>query len=107
MNAFGKTRQLTLNDFQSFERCYGNDAFGDSKRKDQGQDGRFRFYSRSQIMERRDNLDISWLKDTSRDPEDEMTEPEELALAIASHLRNALDEIDVLSEVLIGIEETA
>jgi type I restriction enzyme M protein len=40
------------------------------------------------------------LRDTSNDPEDEMTEPDELAAAIIAHLRNALEEIETFSEEL-------
>jgi type I restriction enzyme M protein len=100
MDAFGKTKPLTVGDFQMFEKAFGGDPFGKSKRKDEGEGGRFRFYSREDIAARNDNLDIAWLRDTSNDPEDEMTEPEELAAAITRHLRVALEEIDVLSETL-------
>ena len=51
-------------------------------------------------LDRNDNLDIAWLRDTSDDPEDEMTEPEEIALAIATHLKNALNAIGGLMEEL-------
>jgi hypothetical protein len=51
-----------------------------------------------QIADRNDNLDISWLRDTSNDPEDELTEPEEIAAAIATHLSNALQEIEKMME---------
>src|SRR6185437_12791527 len=60
-------------------------------RKGQGDEGRFRYFSRQEIAARGDNLDIAWLKDSSNTPEDEMTEADELAAAIAAHLRNALD----------------
>lgn len=59
------------------------------------EEGRFRCFTREQISDRNDNLDIAWLRDTSDDPEDEMTEPEEIALAIATHLKNALNAIGV------------
>jgi type I restriction enzyme M protein len=104
MNAFGKTRPLALTDFCEFEQAYGDDPHGRAERKDQGPEGRFRFYSRQQIAARNDNLDIAWLNDTSGDPEDEMTEPEELAAAISTHLRNALEELDTLSEQISASE---
>jgi type I restriction enzyme M protein len=97
---FGKTRPLTVKDFAEFEAAYGDDPCGKAKRKDQGEEGRFRYFRRAQIKESSDNLDISWLRDTSADPEDEMTEPDELASAIVAHLRAALDEIEGLSEDL-------
>ncbi|MFM7886853.1 MAG: N-6 DNA methylase [Pseudanabaena sp.] len=99
-NTFGKTRQLTLTDFAEFEAAFGDDPYGKSPRIDQGEEGRFRCFTREQIRDRNDNLDIAWLRDTSDDPEDEMTEPEEIALAIATHLKNALAAIGGLMEEL-------
>ena len=99
-NTFGKTRQLTLADFAEFEAAFGDDPYGKSPRIDQGEEGRFRCFTREQISDRNDNLDIAWLRDTSDDPEDEMTEPEEIAAAIANHLKNALAAISELMEEL-------
>jgi type I restriction enzyme M protein len=98
MEAFGKTKPLSVDDFKSFEEAFGNDSHGKTKRKDEGAEGRFRFFTRGQIATRDDNLDIAWLRDTSGDPEDEMTEPEELAAAIAGHLRAALNDIENLAK---------
>jgi type I restriction enzyme M protein len=108
MDAFGKTKPLTVDDFKPFEKAFGNDPEGKSKRKDQGEEGRFRFYAREQIAARGDNLDIAWLRDTSNDPEDEMTEPDELSSAIITHLKNALEEIEAFGEeVSAPTEEVA
>ena len=98
MEAFGKTRPLTVADFEPFEKAFGKDPHGKSRRQDQGEEGRFRFYSREQIAERADSLNLSWLKDSDGDPEDDLSEPDELAAAIVMHLKNALDEIEGLSE---------
>lgn len=102
MNSFGKTRLLTVADFAAFETAFGDDPFGKAPRTDQGEEGRFRCFAREQITARNDNLDIAWLRDTSNDPEDELTKPEEIAAAIANHLRNALAEIEAYSEELEG-----
>ena len=98
MNVFGKTKPLTVADFGPFEKAFGKDPLGKAKRNDEGEEGRFRFFKREEIAARNDSLDISWLRDTSNDPEDEMTEPDELAAAIATHLKNALEEIEVFNE---------
>ena len=103
MNTFGKTRQLTSADFAEFESAFGNDPLGKSPRIDQGEEGRFRCFSREQISDRNDNLDISWLRDTSDDPEDEMTEPEEISAAIAGHLKTALAAIASFMEELENV----
>jgi type I restriction enzyme M protein len=105
MSAFGKTRQLSVEDFKDFEKVFGNDPHGKAKRKDQREEGRFRLFTREQIAGLGDNLDIAWLRDTSNDPEDEMTEPDELSAAIIGHLRTALEEIEVFSEELAVPDE--
>jgi type I restriction enzyme M protein len=101
MDAFGKTKPLTVADFKSFEEAFGNDLYGSAKRKDQGQEGRFRFFSREQIAVAGDNLDIAWLRDTSNDPEDDLREAEDISAAIAGHLRTALGEIEAIEEELV------
>src|SRR5258706_10880164 len=68
MDAFGKTKPLTVADFEPFEKAFGKDPLGKAKRQDEGEEGRFRFFSREQIAARGDNLDIAWLRDTSNDP---------------------------------------
>ena len=103
MQSFGKTNALTEQHFAEFESLYGPDPLGGSERKDEGENSRWRHLTREQITERGDNLDWSWLRDESGDPEDDMTEPDEIASAIMGHLRAALDEIEALSEEL---EET-
>lgn len=100
MPAFGKTRLLTVADFADFETAYGNDPNGGAKRKDQGEEGRWRFFSRDVVNARNDNLDISWLRDTEAEAEEGLTEPEDIAAAIIGHLKAALEEIEVLSEEL-------
>ena len=102
MSAFGKTRPLTVADFKEFEAAFGDDPLGKASRVDQGEAGRFRCFTREQIKTRNDNLDIAWLRDTSADPDDELIEAEDIALAIAGHLRAALTEIDDYAEILVG-----
>lgn len=100
MNAFGKTRPLVVEDFKEFEKAYGSDPFGHAKRKDQGEEGRFRCFSRADIQKRNDNLDIAWLRNDEDDAEEHLTDPEQIAGAIAGHLKAALAEIDAVTDEL-------
>jgi type I restriction enzyme M protein len=100
MPAFGKTRPLTVDDFADFEKAYGDDPNGATKRKDQGEDGRWHSFTRDQIAARNDNLDIAWLRDTEAEAEEQLTEPEDIAAVIIGHLKAALQEIETLSEEL-------
>jgi len=100
MPSFGKTNSITARHFEEFERLYGDDPLGGSKREEQGEEDRWRKLSFEQIVERSYNLDWTWLRSSNRDVEDEMTDPDEIATAIMVHLRAALDEIETLSEEL-------
>lgn len=106
MPAFGKTRPLTVADFADFEACFGDDPLGGAKRKDQGEEGRFRQFTRDQIKARNDNLDISWLRDTEADAEEHLTEPEDIAAAIIGHLKAAMADVEALADELEGESES-
>lgn len=98
MPAFGKTRPLTAADFADFEKAYGNDPNGGGKRKDQGEEGRWRLFTREQIAARNNGLDIVWLRDTEAEAEQQLIEPEDITAAIIGHLKAALEDIETLSE---------
>lgn len=97
-----KSRPLTEQHFTEFEACYGSDPNGRSKRKDQGEDGRFRKFHISEVKERGYKLDITWLKDESLEDADDLPEPEALAAEAIAELEVA---VDGLREVLAMIEE--
>jgi type I restriction enzyme M protein len=71
--AFGKTTPLKKEHFADFEQAFGNDPYGNAKRKDQGEEGRFRYFTREQITARNDNLDIGWLRDEEAEAEERLT----------------------------------
>jgi len=82
MPSFGKRTKFGAEHFVDFEKAYGPDPLGKSKRKDQGEEGRFRKFTREEIKARGDNLDISWLKDESAQGANDLPEPEEIAAAV-------------------------
>jgi type I restriction enzyme M protein len=100
MPAFGKTRPLAAEDFAEFEKAYGKDPNGGGKRTDEGAVGRWRRFTRDDIKAREDNLDVSWLRDTEAEAEEQLTEPEDIAAAIIGHLKAALDGIETLADQL-------
>ena len=89
MPNFGKTTPFTRKHFEDFEKAYGKDPNGGSKRKDQGEEGRFRCFSISEIEKRGFNLDISWLRDDSVTHSDDLPEPKVLAEEILTSLNAA------------------
>jgi len=98
--SFGKTNRFKASDLDDFAAAFGDDPFGNAPRTDQGETGRFRRFSREEIAARGDNLDISWLKDTSDEAEDGLETPDDIAAAIERHLMVALEEVRALAEAL-------
>ena len=59
-----------------------------------------------ELAEKFDNLNISWLSETEADPEDGLTEPDDISAAILLHLRAALSEIEAVADELAESSET-
>jgi len=88
-----KDRPLTKEHFAEFERRYGSDPNGLGKRKDTGEEGRFRRFKLTEIKERNYNRDITWLKDESLEDSDELPEPQELATEAIIELEAIVDDL--------------
>ena len=88
-----------------FEAAYGADPLGRAERRDEGETGRFRCFTRAQVRARGDNLDLAWLRDESATRHDELPEPEEIAAEILAKLREAMEEMEALSEALATEQE--
>jgi type I restriction enzyme M protein len=99
-----KERPLTAEHFTEFEKSYGADPNGLSKRKDGGEAGRFRCFSRQEIERRDYKLDITWLKDESLEDADGLPEPQDLAAEAISELEAVVDD---LREIVALIEKEA
>jgi type I restriction enzyme M protein len=97
-----KDRPLVPKMFEDFVKCYGKDPNGQTKRKDTGEEGRFRKFTISEIKDRNYNLDITWLKDESLEDPDSLPEPQILAADAITELNACVDE---LQEALNFIEK--
>lgn len=102
MPQFGKRTPLTPAAFKDFEHAFGTDPHGQSKRKDQGEEGRFRKFTREQIADRGDNLDITWLRDENATNAADLPPPDEIAARITARLKTALQEMDKLTAAVGG-----
>ena len=95
MPRFGKRTPLTHAHFADFEAAYRA-----TPRIDQGEQGRFRRFTREWIRDRGDSLDIAWLKDDSAEDAADLPEPAVLAQEAASELEAALAELQALMKEL-------
>ncbi|MCT7988584.1 HsdM family class I SAM-dependent methyltransferase [Laspinema olomoucense] len=93
-----KERPLTSQHFAEFERCYGDDPDGKSKREDLGLEGRFRRFSLTEVKERDYKLDLTWLRDESLEDADNLPEPQDLASEAITELEAVVDDLkDILA----------
>jgi type I restriction enzyme M protein len=110
MPQFGKRTLLTQKHFEDFEAAFGKDPLGSpkslAKRKDTGEEGRFRKFEREWIAERGESLDITWLKDESDGANDELPEPAVLAREAMRELEGGFEELrGILEELGEDVEE--
>lgn len=96
-----KDRPLSNQHFEEFEKCYGKNPNGTSKRTDLGEEGRFRKFTLDQIKERQYKLDITWLKDESLEDADDLPVPQILASEAITELEAVVDD---LKEILVELE---
>jgi len=98
MPKFGKRTPLTAKHFEAFEKAYSA-----MERKDEGEEGRFRSFSREYIAEHDDSLDISWIKDDSLEDAADLPTPDVLATEAMEELSGAMNDLEILMAQL-GIE---
>lgn len=98
---YGKRNTLSKSDFIEFEQAFGDDSYGStkglSKRKDTGETGRFRWFSRSWISAKEDNLDISWIKSEG---EETQSDPIAIARDIMSEFESAIGDLQQILQEL-------
>ncbi len=104
MPSFGKRTPLTLGHFKEFITAFGKSPYGRSKRRDQGETGRFRCFTREQIKKRNDSLDISWLQNDNYRNGDGLAEPSDIADEILAQLSIATQEMQELARLLGEID---
>ena len=94
-----KDRPLADAHFAEFEKCYGKDPNGRSKRRpEESAQDRWRVFEIGEVRQREFKLDsFKWLKEDSVDDADDMPEPEELAGEAVVELEVVVKE---LNEVL-------
>jgi len=96
-----KDRPLTKQHFAEFEAAYGKEPNGRAKRKDTGEEWRFRRFELVDIKKRNYNLDVAWLKDDSLEDGDDLPEPQDLANEAVIELEAAIKD---LREIIALVE---
>lgn len=96
------SRPLTEGHFADFERCFGADPYGESKRQaEDSSDGRWRVFSLDDVKNRDYKLDkFKWLRDEEDDGDDEGAVASDLLTAAMTDLQLAVTELGELQELL-------
>jgi len=95
-----KERPLSMEHFAEFEKCFGKDPNGQSKRTDLGEVGRFRRIPIDEIKARNYKLDITWLKDDSLEDADDLPEPQDLAAEAITELEAVVHDLRKIAALL-------
>jgi type I restriction enzyme M protein len=97
-----KDRPLTPEHFKEFEKCFGSDPNGRSKRKaSDSKEDRWRSFGIGEVKGRDYKLDgLKWLKDESLDELDDLPEPDELATDAIAELEGAVEELNAIIAAL-------
>ncbi|PWT96747.1 MAG: restriction endonuclease subunit S [Terriglobia bacterium] len=103
-----KDRPLSAEHFKEFEKCFGPDPNGRSRRKPgDSKEDRWRSFTLKDVKDRNYKIDsLKWLKDESLDDPDEMPEPEELATDAIEELEAAVKGLNAILELLEGGDGT-
>ncbi|HIW06657.1 MAG TPA: type I restriction-modification system subunit M [Candidatus Ignatzschineria merdigallinarum] len=125
MPSFGKRTPFTESYLAPFETIYGDDPYGKSKRtegewsswiktensdtEDTIENSRWRVFTRDYIRdEKKDSLDISWLRDHDAIQSENLPDPEILALEAMSELTDVFGALDqLLNDLGAGDEANA
>jgi len=106
-----KDRPLVSEHFAEFEKCFGADPNGKSKRKPSDSNGeRWRNFLIEEIEKRDYKIDsLKWLRDESLDDSEDLIEPEELATEAIAELEQAVTRLRLLIDTLEenSVEENA
>jgi type I restriction enzyme M protein len=99
-----KDRPLTKAHFAEFEKCFGVDPNGKSKRRRaDSKEDRWREFHVSEVKERDFKLDgFKWLKEDSLEDADALPAPEELATDAIAELEEAVGELNQVLALLEG-----
>ena len=97
-----KSRPLTVAHFAEFERCFGDDPTGRSRRRSaDSPDDRWRRFRLEEVIERGFKIDsFKWLRDEELDDPDVILDPVELVTDAIAELQAALADLHALQKIL-------
>ena len=90
---------ITEEQFEDFIQVYGAQPTPNAAASRQETD-RFHRFTRQEITDRNDNLDITWLKDDSNGASGAGLEPEDVLADVCTQLQTAMDALNELANVL-------
>jgi type I restriction enzyme M protein len=113
MPQFGKRTVLTAKHFDEFIECFGDDPLeADDKARaafvarhsGEADSCRLRYFSREEIAEKEDSLDLSWIRDADAEDASNLPEPDVLINEAIAEMAGAMSELQGIL-VELGAEE--
>jgi len=108
MPTFGRSTPLRESALAEFLAFYGTRSDGGDRAglEPNAADSRYRAFSRAELADADDNLDLTWLQEGSASAENDLTEPRDIAGAIARHLKLATAAFEEAARQLNGAGKT-
>lgn len=99
-----KSRPLSPEHFSEFEKCFGGDPNGQSKRTESdSSEGRWRRFTIDEVKAQHYKLDaFKWIRDEELDDFNDLPEPEEVVTEAMEELNLALDDLADIQRLLEG-----
>lgn len=97
-----KDRPLSAAHFSEFEKCFGSDPHGRSKRSEaDSSDGRWRSFDSAEIAEQSYKLDnFKWIRDEDVDDPEDYGDPAVWLAEAAAELQAALDDVNAIQQLV-------
>ena len=100
MPSFGKTNPLSIKHFADFEKAF------EAENRHTVNDERFNVFTREQIAEKNNNLDLGLIRDDSTLDYDNLPNPIESGEEVISQLKEAIDLMQSVVDELKSLEVT-
>lgn len=101
MPTFGKNHPISERHFEEFVTFYGRTPTGVGHvNRNRSADPRARRFSREEIAEHNESLDLVWLREDDPTRDEALTDPDDIIAAVLGHLDAALAEVRALAEDL-------
>lgn len=100
MPKFGRRKSLISDHFSDFRDAFGREPSGNAPRSEEGHEGRFCRFSREEIRELGDTLDLPWAEEEVEPTGESIPEPSDLLASLLQRLATTTQQVEALRSEL-------